>query len=124
VIGIATDGQRRLDDQRPVGHEGPRLPRRDEESVRSRDVYINYVSAPKGRLYWRKLSDINTEHELPISDLTDGNSRRWVPGTHKILFQGHDPNDRAGPARSGIHLRHRHRHPEQLDLQPKGVLGG
>ena len=55
------------------------------------DVYINYVSAPKGRLYWRKLSDIDTEHELPISHLTDGNSRRWVPDTHKILFQGHDP---------------------------------
>ncbi|HEY2559974.1 MAG TPA: hypothetical protein VGI48_09740 [Caldimonas sp.] len=52
------------------------------------DVYINYVSAPKGKLYWRKLSDINTEHELPISGLTDGNARRWVPGTHSIVFQG------------------------------------
>jgi len=52
------------------------------------EVYINYVSAPKGKLYWRKLSDINTEHELPINHLTDGNSRRWVPGTHSIIFQG------------------------------------
>jgi hypothetical protein len=52
------------------------------------DVYIDYVSAPKGKLYWRKLSDINTEHELPISQLTDGNSRRWIPGTHTIIFQG------------------------------------
>jgi len=53
------------------------------------DVYINYVSAPKGKWYWRKLSEINVEHELPLSHLTNGNSRRWVPGTHSIIFQGH-----------------------------------
>jgi hypothetical protein len=57
------------------------------------DVYINYVSAPKGRWFWRKLSEINVEHELPLSYLTDGNSRRWVPGTHSIIFQGHLPTD-------------------------------
>jgi hypothetical protein len=65
--------------------------------------------APKRRLYWRKLSDINTEHELPISHLTDGNSRRWVPGTHQDPVPGTRSLDDAGPARPGIHLRHRHR---------------
>ena len=91
------------------------------------DVYINYVSAPKRKLYWRKLSDINTEHELPISHLTDGNSRRWVPGTHKIIFQGHladDPlllrdqmftYDLDLPPTEAL---------EQLTNNPKGVLGG
>lgn len=53
------------------------------------DVYINYVSAPKGKWYWRKLSEIGVEHELPLSHLTNGNARRWVPGTHSIIFQGH-----------------------------------
>ena len=57
------------------------------------DVYINYVTAPKGRWYWRKLSQIGVEHELPLSSLTDGNSRRWVPGTHSIIFQGHVATD-------------------------------
>ena len=91
------------------------------------DVYINYVSAPKRKVYWRKLSDINTEHELPISHLTDGNSRRWVPGTHKIIFQGHlldDPlllrdqvftYDLDLPPTEAL---------EQLTNNPKGVLGG
>ena len=88
------------------------------------DVYINYVSAPKGRLFWRKLSDIDTEHELPIDDLTDGNSRRWVPGTHKIIFQGHlrdDPlllRDQMFTYDIDTGLR------EQLTDNPKGVLGG
>jgi len=88
------------------------------------DVYINYVSAPKGRLYWRKLSEINTEHELPISHLTDGNSRRWVPDTHKILFQGHDPNDPL-VLRDQIYTYDIDSGElEQLTFNPKGVLGG
>ena len=88
------------------------------------DVYINYVSAPKKKLYWRKLSDINTEHELPIDDLTDGNSRRWVPGTHKIIFQGHLSSDplllRDQMFTYDIDTGER----EQLTDNPKGVLGG
>ena len=88
------------------------------------DVYINYVSAPKRKLYWRKLSDINTEHELPIDDLTDGNSRRWVPGTHKIIFQGHDPNDPL-VLRDQIFIYDIDTNTrEQLTFNPKGVLGG
>jgi hypothetical protein len=57
------------------------------------DVYINYVTAPKGGWYWRKLSEIGVEHPLPLTDLTDGNARRWVPGTHSIIFQGHVKTD-------------------------------
>ena len=57
------------------------------------DVYINYVNTAKDKWYWRKLSDINTEHELPLSSLSNGNARRWVPGTHSIIFQGHLPTE-------------------------------
>ncbi len=88
------------------------------------DVYINYVSAPKGKLYWRKLSDIDTEHELPISNLTDGNSRRWVPDTHKILFQGHDPNDPLVLRDQMFTYDIDTDTVEQLTFNPLGVLGG
>ena len=88
------------------------------------DVYINYVSAPKGKLYWRKLSDINTENDLPISDLTDGNSRRWVPGTHKIIFQGHDPTDELALRDQIFTYDIDTGTREQLTNNVKGVLGG
>ena len=78
--GGREDGQRRLDDHHLVGPLRPRIAGCDEEPVRL-DVYINYVSAPKGKLYWRKLFDINTEHELPISHLIDG-TPTVVPDTH------------------------------------------
>ena len=75
-------------------------------------------------MYWRKLSDINIEHELPISDLTDGNSRRWAAGTHKIILQGHLPNDPLA-LRGQIFTYHIDTDTrEQLTDNPKGVLGG
>ncbi len=57
------------------------------------DPRINYIKADKTALYWRKMSEPDVEHEMPISQLTGGNSRRWVPGTHKIIFQGHLATD-------------------------------
>ena len=104
----------------PRGRASPDATKNPSDS----DVYINYVSAPKGNLYWRKLSDINTEHELPISHLTDGNSRRWVPDTHKIIFQGHDPADPL-VLRDQIYTYDIDSGElEQLTNNPKGVLGG
>jgi hypothetical protein len=57
------------------------------------DPRVNYISADKSALFWRKMSKSSTEVTMPISDLTGGNSRRWVPGTRKIIFQGHVATD-------------------------------
>ncbi|HSW05268.1 hypothetical protein [Aquabacterium sp.] len=59
------------------------------------DPRINYVASDKSGLFWRSLSQPDVENILPISELTSGNSRRWVPGTRKIIFQGHPPNSPA-----------------------------
>lgn len=53
------------------------------------DPRINYIQSDKEDLFWRSASAPNTEVPMPIGDLTGGNSRRWVPGTRKIIFQGH-----------------------------------
>lgn len=58
------------------------------------DPRINYVESTKEAVYWRRLSDPGTEVDMQISEVTGGNSRRWIPGTRKIVFQGHDPADR------------------------------
>jgi hypothetical protein len=57
------------------------------------DPRINYVTSDKTAWYWRRLSQPGVEVQLPLSALTDGNSRRWVPDTRKIIFQGHPPDD-------------------------------
>ncbi|WP_242478034.1 hypothetical protein [Rubrivivax gelatinosus] len=57
------------------------------------DPRVNYISADKSALFWRRMSNAGTEVAMPISDLTGGNSRRWVPGTRTIIFQGHNPAD-------------------------------
>lgn len=57
------------------------------------DPRINYIEANKTALFWRRLSAPTVETEIPISDLTGGNSRRWVLGTRKIVFQGHRDAD-------------------------------
>ena len=57
------------------------------------DPRIDYIEANKTALYWRSRSAPDVEHEMPINDLTGGNSRRWVAGTHKIIFQGHLNSD-------------------------------
>lgn len=49
---------------------------------------MNYQDARKAKLYWRQASDPRSEQLLPISDQTGGGSRRWVPGTRKIIFSG------------------------------------
>lgn len=57
------------------------------------DPRINYIEANKTALYWRRLSQPDVEIEMPINDLTGGNSRRWVAGTGKVIFQGHENTD-------------------------------
>lgn len=57
------------------------------------DPRINYIAADKSNIYWRQMSQPDVEHVLPINQLSGGNSRRWVPGTRKIIFQGHLPSD-------------------------------
>ncbi len=57
------------------------------------DPYLNYVTSDKTAWYFRRNSALGTEIQLPLSQISNGNARRWVPGTRKIVFQGHDPND-------------------------------
>ncbi len=57
------------------------------------DPRINYIAADKSNIYWRQMSQPDVEHVLPINELSGGNSRRWVPDTRKIIFQGHLPSD-------------------------------
>jgi hypothetical protein len=52
------------------------------------DPRVNYVKSDKTALYWRQMSLPNVEHVIPVADMTNGNARRWVPGTHKFIFQG------------------------------------
>ena len=56
---------------------------------------INYVNPAKTGIWWRSLSSPAQQNVVNISNLTDGNSRRWVSGTRKIIFQGH-PVDSPG----------------------------
>jgi len=87
------------------------------------DARINYVTSVKGKWYWRRLSQLDVENELPLSSLTDGNSRRWVPGTRKIIFQGHPPTD-PQLLRDQIYLYDTDSGElEQLTFNPGGVLG-
>ena len=57
------------------------------------DPRINYIENGKTALYWRRLAAPTVETPIPISDLTGGNSRRWVLGTRQIVFQGHRESD-------------------------------
>lgn len=49
---------------------------------------MNYQDARKANLFWRNANDPKSEQILPISEQTGGGSRRWVPGTRKIIYSG------------------------------------
>ena len=56
------------------------------------DPRINYTSANNNSLfYWRSLTGSSPEITIP-SSRTDGAGRRWVEGTHKIIYQCHPAN--------------------------------
>ena len=52
------------------------------------DPRVNYIKYDKTGMFWRKMSQPDVENVMPISDMTEGNARRWVPGTRKMVFQG------------------------------------
>ena len=85
---------------------------------------INYVASDKSAWYWRALAQPGVEHALPLSALSDGNSRRWVPGTRKIFFQGHPPDD-PQLLRDQVYTYDTDSGElEQLTFNPLGVVGG
>ena len=87
------------------------------------DPRINYVTTDKSAWYWRKFSQPDVENALPLSQLSDGNSRRWVPDTRKIFFQGHPPGD--PQLRDQVYTYDTDSGElEQLTFNPQGVLGG
>jgi len=87
------------------------------------DPRLNYVSGDKSAWYWRKLSQLDVENVLPLSQLTDGNSRRWVPDSGKIFFQGHPPGD--PQLRDQVYIYDTDSGElEQLTFNPLGVVGG
>lgn len=88
------------------------------------DPRINYVTTEKTAWYFRKSSALGVEIELPLSSLSNGNARRWVPDTRKILFQGHDPND-PQILRDQMYIYDTDSGElEQLTFHPQGVVGG
>jgi hypothetical protein len=92
--------------------------------VADTDPRINYVTGDKSAWYFRKSSALDVEIQLPLSSLSNGNSRRWVPGTRKILFQGHDPND-SQLFRDQMYIYDTDSGElEQLTFHPEGTLGG
>jgi hypothetical protein len=92
--------------------------------VADTDPRINYVTGDKSAWYYRKGSAPDVEIQIPLSYLTNGNSRRWVPGTRKIIFQGHQPGD-AQLFRDQIYLYDTDSGElEQLTFHPEGTLGG
>lgn len=50
------------------------------------DPRINYIASDKKGIYWRQMSRPDVENVIPISDMTKGNGRRWVPGKHAICI--------------------------------------
>ena len=88
------------------------------------DPRINYVTGDKTAWYMRKASALGIEIQLPLSSLSNGNARRWVPGTRKILFQGHDPNDPQILRDQMYTYDTDSGELEQLTFHPQGVVGG
>ena len=88
------------------------------------DPFINYVTGDKTAWYYRKGSALGVEIQLPLSYLSNGNARRWVPGTRKILFQGHDPNDTQLLRDQMYTYDTASGELEQLTNNPGGVVGG
>jgi len=56
----------------------------------------NYQNAAKTQVYWRMADDPTSEKLMPISEQTGGGSRRWIPGTGKVIFTGSDEPDANG----------------------------
>ena len=88
------------------------------------DPRINNVPGDKTAWYFRKSSALGVEIQLPLSSLSNGNARRWVPDTRKILFQGHDPDD-PQLLRDQIYTYDTDSGElEKLTSHPLGVVGG
>ena len=88
------------------------------------DPLINYVASDKNAWYYRKGSALDTEILIPLSDLTNGNARRWVPNTRKVMFQGHDPADTMLLRDQVYTYDTASGEVEKLTNHPQGVLGG
>jgi hypothetical protein len=57
---------------------------------------MNYQNFAKTEVYWRVADDPSSETLMPIFDQIGSGSRRWVPGTHKIIFSGPAAPDSTG----------------------------
>jgi hypothetical protein len=57
---------------------------------------MNYQDFAKKKVYWRVVDDPSSETLMPIAEQTGGGSRRWVPGTRKVIFSGSAPPDPDG----------------------------
>lgn len=88
------------------------------------DPRINYVNTAKTAWFMRKSSALAVEIVLPLSEYSNGNARRWVPGTRKIVFPGADPSQPTN-LREQIWLYDTDtgETPEQLTNHPIGVEG-
>jgi len=86
---------------------------------------FSYVDANRSHQYWRSMTSLNVEHALPISQISDGSSRRWVPGTHSLIFAGKAPPDPSGVVRNQMFLYDTDAGTlQQLTFEPTDKLGG
>jgi hypothetical protein len=80
---------------------------------------INYQNFAKTQVYWRVSDDPSSETLMPIFDQTGGGSRRWVPGTNKIIYSGPAEPDSNGDVYQQVFLYDTDTEElEQLTLDP------
>ncbi len=72
--------------------------------VANPDPRINYQNFAKTEVYWRVADDPSSETLMPIFDQIGSGSRRWVPGTHKIIFSGPAAPDSSGQVYQQVFL--------------------
>lgn len=85
----------------------------------------NYQNFAKKKVYWRMADDATSEKLMPIADQTGGGSRRWVPGSGKVIFSGAAAPDEQGGIYQQVFLYDTDTDElEQLTFDPVTKWGG
>lgn len=85
---------------------------------------ITYENFTRKKVYWRVAHDPDSEALLPITDQISAGSRRWVPGTRKVIFSGSAAPDANGVIYPQIFMFHTDSNKlEQLTFDPVNKVG-
>lgn len=92
-VGLAVQTGTKTWNAGPVGAAMRANPSGSKDTTDA-DPRFNFIKSDKTGTLWSRLSEPGIEVPMKEFDkYSNGNSRRWVPGTRKIIFQGHDPNE-------------------------------